>query len=359
MNGKKRAWLLLLLLALVIGIRLFSANPQRVETSYSTTIYPLLSAILRRITGWVPFSIGDILYWLLIVWAIIKLIRLLAALFKRKYTRAAIFSGLYRVVATLLVLYIVFNVLWGINYNRVGITSQLGISMQPYDTADLVMIDSILLQKVNESKRRLTEQPSLPLSTDSIFRAAENAYGRIANQYSFLRYKPSSVKSSLWGWAGNYIGFAGYYNPFSGEAQVNTTMPWFLQPYTCCHEIAHQLGYAKENEANFVGYLAAAGSGNELLRYSVYLDLFLYAQRNLYNVDTAATRYFSNRLIPGVKADLLQWKKFNEAHRSPAEPVFKWVYGKYLQSNQQPSGILSYDEVTGFLIAYYKKFHQL
>jgi hypothetical protein len=31
------------------------------------------------------------------------------------------------------------------------------------------------------------------------------------------------------------------------------------------------------------------------------------------------------------------------------------MYGKYLQNNQQPSGILSYDEVTGLLIAYYKK----
>jgi hypothetical protein len=82
----------------------------------------------------------------------------------------------------------------------------------------------------------------------------------------------------LWGWLGNYVGFTGYYNPFTGEAQVNTTVPKFLQPFTASHEVAHQLGYAKEMEANFVGYLAASHSTDTLFRYSVYLDLFLVQQ---------------------------------------------------------------------------------
>jgi hypothetical protein len=81
---------------------------------------------------------------------------------------------------------------------------------------------------------------------------------------------------------GNYTGFTCYYNPFTGEAQLNTTIPRFLQPFIACHEVAHQLGYAKENEASFVGYLAAKGSGNALLQYSTYLDIFMHANRNLF-----------------------------------------------------------------------------
>jgi hypothetical protein len=192
-----------------------------------------------------------------------------------------------------------------------------------------------------------------------IFEQATIAYQNLAKQYPFCIYQPSSVKSSVWGWLGNYLGFTGYYNPFTGEGQVNTTVPGFLQPYITCHEIAHQLGYAKENEANFVGYLAAVSSGDTAFHYSVYLDLFLYAQRNLYNVDSIAAKSFHKKILPEIKADLTEWKNFNDRHRSPLEPVFNWVYGKYLKNNEQPSGVLSYDEVTGFLIAYYRKFGKL
>jgi len=163
----------------------------------------------------------------------------------------------------------------------------------------------------------------------------------------------------MWGWLGNYLGYMGYYNPFTGEGQVNTTIPLFLQPFTTCHEIAHQLGYAKENEANFVGYLAAISSKDEFFHYSVYLDLFLYANRNLYHSDSAAANTFTKQLLPAVKNDLIVWRKFNQRHKNPVEPVIRWMYGKYLENNQQPSGMLSYDEVNGFLIAYYKKYGKL
>jgi len=163
----------------------------------------------------------------------------------------------------------------------------------------------------------------------------------------------------LWGWLGNYLGFTGYYNPFTGEAQVNTMFPKFLQPFTTCHEVAHQLGYAKEREANFVGYLAAAASQDTLLQYSVYLDLYMYSNRNLFETDSAAAKEFRKQLVPGVLEDLKEWKAFNKKYRNPVEPVIRWIYGIYLERNQQPQGVLSYDEVTAFLIAYYKKFGRI
>ena len=108
-----------------------------------------------------------------------------------------------------------------------------------------------------------------------------------------------------------------------------------------------------------MGYLAASSSKDSLFLYSVYLDLFLYADRNLYSVDSAAAKSFAHQLLPEVKTDLKEVSDFNRRHRNPVEPVIRWLYGKYLQSNQQPSGVLSYDEVTGFLIAYYKKYGTL
>lgn len=75
--------------------------------------------------------------------------------------------------------------------------------------------------------------------------------------------------------------------------------------------------------------------------------------------DSVASREFRRQLIPEVKEDLAAWKTFNKKYKNPVEPVFRWVYGIYLRRNQQPQGVLSYDEVTGFIIAYYKKFGKI
>lgn len=359
MSTKKKWLLLLLLTCIAVIIRLISANPSLAEKYYSTGIYPHISAILRYIFGWLPFSIGDILYAVLVVWALIKTGRLIKKIFKKECSRAYLKTKLYPVAITILLVYISFNVLWGINYNRKGITYQLEIKPGKYTTAELILIDSVLVTKVNESKTALIRQDRKYMTTVQTFDAAKKAYDTISKQYPWLVYKPVSAKRSLWGWAGNYMGFIGYYNPFTGEAQLNTTVPRFIQPFTTCHEMAHQLGYAKENEANFVGYLAGSSSTDTLLHYSTYLDLYLYAQRNLYAADSNIAKHFSKQLLPQVKDDLKELRAFNEAHQSPLEPLFRWLYEKYLENNQQPSGLLTYDEVTGFLIAYYKKFGRI
>ena len=155
------------------------------------------------------------------------------------------------------------------------------------------------------------------------------------------------------------MGFSGYYNPFSGEAQVNTTIPAFLLPFTTCHEMAHQLGYAKEMEANFVGYLTATASKDTFFRYSSYLDLFLYATREVGIYDSTYAKASIKQLLPEVKQDLLEERKFWMRHQNPVEPVIRWLYGNYLKANQQPRGMQSYNEVTADLIAYYKKFGKI
>ena len=199
------------------------------------------------------------------------------------------------------------------------------------------------------------QQTSYPF-TQQLYKRVLQAYQKAAVLYPFLSYKQVAIKTSLWGWFGNYAGFTGYYNPFTGEAQVNTLVPKYTQPFTACHEVAHQLGYAKEMEANFVGYLAALHSADTLLLYSTYTSLFSYANSTLYWADTALATQYRKQLTPAVLADYKESYLFNKAHQSFIEPLVAYVYGKFLQSNQQPNGILSYEEVTAFLVAYYKKF---
>lgn len=354
MTTKK--WLLLLLLAAVAaGTKLLSLNPLWVEKQYATGLYPSISATLKFIFGWLPFSIGDLIYGVIILWLLYSAARFIKMIFTRQFRLRSLKAKVYPTVVAGLVIYILFNLLWGLNYNRQGIQQQLGLKPEKYSQAELTVIDSLLVEKVNESKLALLRQNSTTGSHQEIFEGVKKAYANISEQYPYLLYSYRSIKPSLWGWAGNYMGFTGYYNPFTGEAQVNTTVPQFLLPYTSCHEVAHQLGYAKENEANFVGYLAAASSLDPAFHYSAYLDLFLYTQANLQTVDSVQTKQFFKKLLPQVNDDLKELKRFYQSHKSPAGPLFKWIYSIYLQNNQQPSGLLSYDEVTGLLIAYYKK----
>ncbi|HEY8689332.1 MAG TPA: DUF3810 domain-containing protein [Chitinophagaceae bacterium] len=356
----ERRWVWIGCLTLVIIlIKIFSANSEWVEVFYSSKTYIVFSSFLRIIFGWLPFSVGDILYLFVIVWFIWKLWRFSAKLFRRKLNRKWFVNTGYRLLVIAMLVYIIFNIFWGINYNRKEISEQLNLKLDKRDTADLKIIEQLLLQKLNESKQALVNQHALYPSNKELFKRAVACYGQTEKLYPFLSYKPRSVKRSMFGLFGNYFGFTGYYNPFTGEAQVNTLVPKFMLPYTTCHEIAHQIGYAKEEEANFVGYLAATSSTDTLFHYSAYLDLFVYANRQLFFVDSVAAKDFAKQLIPEVKADIKEWREFLRRYKNPLEPVIRWAYGNYLRANQQPKGMTSYDEVIADLIAFYKKYGRI
>ena len=359
MRMNKKWVLLVFLLLLAVGIHFFSVDKNRVEAVFSTQIYHQFSQLLRFLFGWIPFSAGDILYGFCIIWFMTGIYKLFRLIKRKQFNREKLFAACFKTIRFFFFFYIVFNAFWGINYNRIGIGEQLGITISKYSTDELKAINLDLLARVNESKTACLQLADTTLTTAGIFSQAVVSYHQIANRLPYLNYQTVSVKSSVWGWLGNYLGFGGYYNPFTGEAQVNTMVPGFLQPFTTCHEIAHQLGYAKEDEANFVGYLAASNSKDPRFQYSVYLDMFMYANRNLVEADTVAAKSFASQLQPAVKADIQTWKAFNQRHKNPVEPVINWLYGKYLQGNEQPAGLLSYDEVTGFIIAYKKKFGRI
>jgi Protein of unknown function (DUF3810) len=355
MKGKKSHLFALVLVVIALLIHIYSNDSTRVENQYSTGIYPAFGRFLRYLFGWIPFSIGDVLYGSIIIWVFWKLIKITRAIFRKQVTTQSFLAGISKTLRIVLITYILFNAFWGINYNRIGIADQLQLQKDKYKLEDLKMINGLLVEKTNAAKQSLVQGNIKYPSKEELFSKVQLAYQQAQTVYPFLKYQPVSLKPSVWSWVGNYMGFTGYYNPFTGEAQVNTLVPKFLQPFTTCHEVAHQLGYAKEMEANFVAYLAATTSQDTLLHYSVYLDLFMYSNRNLFMSDSIAAKAFRQQLIPAVTDDLKEWKRFNKKYRNPVEPVFRWVYGIYLEQNQQPQGVLSYDEVTGFIIAWHKK----
>jgi hypothetical protein len=137
---------------------------------------------------------------------------------------------------------------------------------------------------------------------------------------------------------------------------VNTTSPRFLEPFVSLHEIAHQVGYAKEDEANFVAFLACRNYLSDIFQYSLYYNLYTYALREINKRDSLLAKEFYNKLDTQVKKDIIYHYEFYKKYKNPVEPIIMWFYGHYLRANNQPMGKDTYNEVVALLVAYYKKY---
>jgi hypothetical protein len=356
-GGLMKAWSWILLIIAAIVIKFASTQSLWVEENYSNGIYPIISKIQRSIFGWLPFSIGDLFYAFLGLVIIFRTGQLIKIIYRRKFNRQYFLNGLKQGIFFFLFIYVFFYGLWGLNYSRKGISYQLNLEIKKYSLEEVDSITKLLQQRLNFYADTIDLKQRDSFNKKRVlFEKATEAYLYANNKYPFLNYEPQSIKPSLYSYLGNYFGFLGYYNPFSGEGQVNTTIPKFMEPYVSTHEIAHQLGYAKENEANFVGYIACRNYPNNTYRYSMYIDMYLYAITELGRQDSLLAKEYNEQLHTQPRKDIEEYKKFLRSYRNPIEPIISRIYDGYLQANNQPEGKRSYNQVVAFLIAYYKKF---
>lgn len=352
-----KAWSWILLILAAILIKIASTQPLWVEENYSNGIYPVISMVQRSIFGWIPFSVGDLFYAFLVIIIIYRTAQLIRYVFKMKVNRQYVLNGLKQLLFLFLFIYVFFYGLWGLNYSRKGISYQLNLDVKKYSVEEIDTITVLLHQRLSfyAGEISLNQRDSFNKKR-VLFEKSAEAYLYANTNYPFLKYDPQSIKASLYSYLGNYFGFQGYYNPFSGEGQVNTTIPKFLEPFVSTHEIAHQLGYGKENEANFVAFLACKSYPNNTFRYSMYFDMYLYAVTELDKRDSARAKEYNEQLHPQAKKDIDEYRQFLKRYRNQIEPVISWIYDGYLQANDQPEGKKTYNMVVAYLIAYYKKF---
>lgn len=194
-----------------------------------------------------------------------------------------------------------------------------------------------------------------PLNKKEIQVASFNSFALLKNKMPEFSIRQKSVKKSLFSLPLTYMGFAGYLNPFTNEAQVNYLIPKNNFAATTCHEIAHQLGIASENEANFVGFLAAINSNDEYLNYSGYLMALRYCLFDIYTIDNEIFNDLKNELNVGILKDMQQSQDFWKSYQNKSEKFFKIFYDSYLKANNQTDGIRSYNKMVTLLVNYYQK----
>jgi hypothetical protein len=343
-------------LTCIILIEVTKYFPGFIEKYYSQSFYPSMARAFRMAFGWIPFSVGDVLIALLIIWVLFSLVKVIKGIKKQPF-KQLLLAIAKKMALWVLWVYIAFFALWGLNYYREGSTSLLKLEPEPYTTAD---VDTLMIQI--QSRLELACNDSLAVENgkssnrEKLAFEAKEAYLNASEKYPFLQFEQISLKPILLGKWQAYAGYAGYFFPFTGEAQADFYVPNFTLPFTVCHEMAHQLGFGHESEANLIGFLAARESENTAFVYSAYAGVHQYALVELYKMDSLKARPFIDKIPPLLKKDRKEQSRFQEAHTSILQPTLDAAYTLYMQGNNQPMGLLSYNRVVAWLVAYGKKY---
>lgn len=347
-----RAKYTLVYLGIAVIVFIFGYFPRLVETYYSNLLYPAIAFLLRSSSSIFQFAIGDFLYAILVIFVVVQLIIFIGKKNKYKLTYQRFGLG---VLNFLLLIYISFKLLWGLNYNRPAINHQLEISNQHYQKEELLKLNSFMLNKLELLSTSRSERATNLHTLSDLSDQATADYADLAKAQPFFTYKKPSVKRVISTWLTSKTGIEGYFTPLSGEANVNTILPAFVLPFTVCHEIAHQLGVAKEDEANLVGYLAAIKSTDPQFQYSAYYNMLQYVLFEIRMKYPEDYNLIITQVPENIKQDFKTEREFWAKYNGPMADYMSKTFDQILKLNNQEKGIASYQDIVLWLYNYHKK----
>lgn len=327
-------------------------NPAFVEKYYSNGIYPYISSFFRILLGWIPFSFGDVLLGLGIFLLFRFFIKLIKSRFKKFIPKIMHFT------AVLSVIYFCFYLFWGLNYYRESLAKSLNYQQKKYTTEQLKNVTEHIIKKLNYYQLKIAKNDTLivenPYQPKEMYTIAVEGYDNLSKDFPQLKYQHQSIKSSLMSLLQTYNGTAGYLNPLTGEAQVNDKLPKTSYPTTTCHEMAHQIGFAAENEANFIGFLATNYNDDIYFKYASYRMAFGYCISEVRKRDSNLSKELWQTVNKGITKDFNNSYLFWQQYKNPFEPIIKKGYNAYLKANKQAKGVQSYNYVVDLFICYFE-----
>jgi len=343
----------IVLLIFIIFIFQQKYQPEHVEKYYSAIFYPWIRTGLQFVFNTIPFSAGDLFYLLLSIAILISIFKFIKTFFFQKRLMHGVKIGLNMII-TLEILILIFYLFWGLNYFRQPAAERLKLSGYEYSKEDLYKITGILIDSANSTRSKFNLE-EWPQTDTELYMESAKAIKKLNPPYNAAIYPIPKIKNSLIGNLMNYFGTAGYFNPFTGEAQINSGMPIYLKPFVACHETAHSMGYGAEDEANFIGFISASESENMMLRYSAY---YLAAQEFMFEtgrLDTVVFQNLKSRISEPFMADLKNERAYWEEYRGITRRFSSIFYDNYLKANNQPDGMKTYNRMIILTMAYYKK----
>jgi uncharacterized membrane protein len=360
---KKRIVSIFIFVLIALGLILTFAAPRfpvLIEAGYSTSFYKWLSGPVSRFTGLVPFSVAEFIMVGVGLFCLVQIIRGVIALIKKpKQTLRSSLKSIGKLVFVLVLLYVGFYMLWGLNYSRLSFADITGLPVEKASVKELTALAQSLTNRANALRVKVVEDErgvmTLSSSSRQMFARADTGYQRAAVIYPELGGKFGQPKGVFLSHCWSYTGTSGMYFPFTAEANVNTDMPHLMQPATATHEMAHQRGFAREDEANYLAYLACSLHPDVDFQYSGTVSALLHTMNALYREDIEAYKAVRKQYCDGLNRDLLDWSEYWAKFEGPVERVSTNVNDSYLKANRQQDGVKSYGRMVDLLLAEFRQ----
>lgn len=324
---------------------------------FSDTVCALFRFLMAKATGWIPFSLGELI---VIMLPIVLIVMVGFSIWMTKHYSAKLYCRtLAGMLSVLFSLYSLFVLTLAPGYQSSTLDQKMHLDRQAVTADELLETAAILRDKANAELEAVLFRHGtfsvMPYSLDEMNEKLNDAYEKTAKKYDFLQNFRSNIKFVMLSEPMSYTHITGVYSFYTGEANLNINFPDYSLPYTAAHELAHQRGIAREDEANFVAFLACKESDDPYIRYSGYVNLLEYVMNALYRADAGKHSALYHSLDYRVKYEFAAQSNFFEQYRdSVAADISSSVNNAYLQSQGQTAGTGSYGLVVDLAVAYYK-----
>lgn len=365
LNFIKREKLLIItfgifLLALLANHVASSIKPRIVENIYSSFLFKYCNIVWSSITGIFPFSLGEMfiiaaipLFLVFLTISIVKTIK--NACKGTKPVLRPCFKFLKSLAVIFFIILSVFIFSWSINYSREPFAFSAGYKIEDHPVADLVRLCENLAAKANKASELTNADAGgamiLKYSKFSYFARSAAGYSVIEKRFPTLAGHFGRPKPVLFSRAMCYAGTTGIYFPLTGEANINylNPQPDFL--YTICHEMAHQRGFAREDEANFISYLACVSNPDAEFKYAGYYGALSFSMNALYGYSPDDYSRIYGTLDARIRADMSASSAFWKQFEGPIQQISNQVNDTYLKANKIYDGVYSYGRVVDLLLS--------
>ena len=344
-NKKKCGWKIQWFMTIVLlvtggGLLWASRTVGGFAEWYSRAVYPVLVNVIGRFCGLVPFSIVELMLYGLIVLLLFWLIR--------DFRRPLVLIRNYAtIMAFLLFLY---AACCGVNYYRVPFSSYYIAQIAQEQVDPNTSLKELCLWLTAEVNRARVELDQAEGNYENIQQKGVAAMKRLAEQYPSLDGYYPWPKPLAISWILSVQQCSGVYSPFTIEANYNRDMITYNIPHTICHELSHLRGFMREDEANFIGYLACLVSEDADYRYSGYLLGWIYAGNALAKMDYDAYNQLYSLLSDSIIEELEANSEFWDQYEGEVAEVQEKVNDAYLKANGQVHGVLSYGRVVDLML---------
>ena len=335
----KLIWITAILLTLSFAFQIIARNVPGFGDWYAKYVYPVLVGTIGRVTNLVPIAVVELIAYVLLLFGVYDVVR---------HFR----EGKRLIVRTLFLiscLFFLFTFNCGINYYRTPFSKTSGLQVKESSQEELISLCLQLTELINAmSAKGITGQ----IDGKQVRAESVKAMKKLGETYPDLAGYYPDPKPFLLSQYFSVQQLCGQYSPFTVEATYNRSMPDYNIPHTVCHELSHLRGFMREDEANFIGYLACIGSDNEAFRYSGYLTGWVYATNALAKTNGVAYGEISRLLDERAWSDLRHNNEFWAKYEGKAAEVSNQINNTYLKMNSQTDGVKSYGRMVDLMLAY-------